>query len=161
MATHQIPISINAPSADGNAFPARVDFSPNVQIVPAFLKDVDGTWYGICRVPQNFVGTAKVILSLAANATTGVTRITVGTAAPADGESYDVAFTDEPAVDTTVPGTAYLRKDVTFPASGNLATTIAVGDDLIVRIVHNGTHANDTLAVDTLLVNAVFQYADA
>lgn len=161
MSIFQIPININAPSSDGNAYPALVDFNPNRQIVPAFVKDADGTWFGRVRVPQNYVGTGKIVLSLAANATSGVTRITVGTAAPADGETYDVAFTDETAVDTTVPGTAYFRKDVTFPSSGSLATTIAAGDDLVVRIAHNGAHANDTLAVDTLMVEAVFQYADA
>ncbi|HEX9765181.1 MAG TPA: hypothetical protein VGA36_00355, partial [Nitriliruptorales bacterium] len=93
--------------------------------------------------------------------TTGVTRFTVGVAAPADGESYDVTFTDETAQDITVPATAYLRKDATFPSTGSLAATIAAGDDLMVRVVHNGDHANDTLAVETLMPEAVLQYADA
>lgn len=157
MATYQISVNMNAPSSDGNAYPALIDFSPNRQIMPAFVKDVDGTWFGRVRVPQNYVGTPKIVLSLAANATSGVTRITVGTAAPADGETYDVTFTDETAVDTTVPGTAYFRKDVTI----TLATTIAAGDDLMVRVVHNGAHANDSLAVDTLMPETVFQYADS
>jgi hypothetical protein len=160
MAIHQVPIQITAPSSNGNAYPALIDFNPNRQIVPTFVKDVDGTWFGMCRVPQNYVSGAKIVLSLCANATSGVTRITVGTAAPADAETYDVTFADETAQDIAVSTTVYVRKDVVFPATGTLTTALAPGDDLVVRITHNGANAADTLNADTILVAAVLQYSD-
>jgi hypothetical protein len=53
------------------------------------------------------------------------------------------------AQDVTVPGTALVRKDVTFSVSG-----LVGGDVLVLAIAHDGAHANDTLAVNTLLYGA-------
>jgi len=155
VATIQIPIPLYVPDASGNGYPLLYDASPHRFLVPAFLKDVAGYWYGHLRVPQDYASTPKIILSIGANATTGVSRLAVSTYAIADTESYDSTYTTETAQDITVPATAYLRKDVTF----SLTSTIAVGDDLVTRIDHEGAHANDTLAVDTILFSAVFQYA--
>src|SRR5512139_1746057 len=157
MATVQIPIPLDTPDATGKAYPALSTgngFSNVRQLVPAFVKDVDGSWTGRIRVPQDFASTAKIILSLVANATSGATRMLVSTSAVADGESEDPAYTDEAAQDVTVPATAKLRKDVTF----TLTPTVAAGDTLNVKVTHNGIHANDTLAVDTLLWECLFQY---
>jgi hypothetical protein len=116
-----------------------------------FVKDVDGKVYGEVRVPPGYTSGGTLRLAIAANATTGVTRLVVGTKAVADGESLNPgSLTDETAQDITVPGTAYLRKDVTF----TLTETLAANDLLVVEIYHNGAHANDTLAVNTLLVGA-------
>ena len=93
-------------------------------------------------------------MAIAANATSGVTRLQVATKAIADNESMNPTLTDETAQDITVPGTAYLRKDVTF----TLTETLAAGDLVIVEIYHNGLHANDNLAVDTLLFGAWLEY---
>jgi hypothetical protein len=125
-----------------------------------FVKDVEGRVYGTVAIPHNVAGTpvAKIVLALGANATSGATRFTVGTKAVADGESLNPAsFTAETAIDTTVPGTARLRKDVTFPASGAIGETVAADDILIVEITHNGDHTNDTLAVNTELYGAWLQ----
>lgn len=118
-----------------------------------YVKDVDGKVYGHVMVPSELAATpnAKIILSVAANATTGVTRLQVATKDPADAESLNpAALVDETAQDITVPGTAYLRKDVTF----TLTNVPAAGDYLIVEVHHNGAHVNDTLAVNTLLFGA-------
>ena len=61
-------------------------------------------------------------------------------------------ITSDTAQDITVPGTARLTKEVTFTV-GDLAN-IAANDLLIVEILHEGTHANDTLAVNTELLEA-------
>lgn len=160
MATFQVPVALVAPDATGNAYPALYAGTTNRQVVPAFVKDVDGSWFGHVRVPQNYVSTAKIIVAIFANATTGVSRLTMSTVKAADGATYNGSFTAETAQDITVPATAYLRKDVTFPASGSLATALVVGDDLLIKLDHNGTHANDTVAVDTLVMEIVLQYAD-
>jgi hypothetical protein len=158
MATIQVPIPLFVPDSSGNGYPLLYDASPHRHLVPAFLKDVAGYWYGHVRVPQDYVGTPKVILSIGANATSGVTRLAVSSYRTADAASYDGTYTTETAQDITVPATAYLRKDVTFTVT---TASIAAGDDLVTRIDHEGAHANDTLAVDTILFSAVFQYANA
>jgi hypothetical protein len=63
-------------------------------------------------------------------------------------------LTDETAQDITVPGTAYLRKKVTFI----LTETLAANDLLIVEIFHDGDHTNDTLAATTLLFSCGLEY---
>ena len=157
MATVQIPVPLYVPDATGNGYPSLYDANPHRFLVPTFLKDVAGYWYGHLRVPQDYSSTPVIKVSIAANATAGVARLAVSSYAIADAESYDTTYTTETAQDITVPGTAYMRKDVTF----SLTSTIAVGDDLVVRIDHEGAHVNDTLAVDLLAVSTVFQYATA
>ena len=157
MATVQIPIPLHVPDSSGNGYPHFYDASPHRHLVPGFLQDVAGYWYGHVRIPQDYSSTPKIILSIGANATAGVSRLAVSSYPAADAESYDGTYTTETAQDITVPGTAYLRKDVTF----DLTSAPAVGDDLMVRIDHEGAHANDTLAVATILFSCVFQYATA
>ena len=156
MATVQVPLPLFVPDSSGNGYPILYDASPHRFLVPAFLRDVAGYWYGHVRIPLDYVGTPKVILSVGANATSGVARLAVSSYRTADAASYDGTYTTETAQDITVPGTAYLRKDVTFTIT---TASIAVGDDLVVRVDHEGAHANDTLAADLLLFSAVFQYA--
>ena len=115
-----------------------------------FTKDVDGKVYGQVLVPPSYSSGGTLRLAVAANATTGVTRLGVGTKAIADTESFNPTLTDETKQDITVPGTAYLRKDVTF----TLTETLAARDVLVVEIFHEGSHVNDTLAVNTLLMGA-------
>lgn len=114
-----------------------------------FVKDVDGKVYGSVLVPSG-VSSATLRLAVAANATSGVTRLGVGYAAVADGESLNPAsLTDVTKQDITVPATAYLRKDVTFSLTG-----LAGADLVLVEVFHEGSHANDTLAANTLLFGA-------
>lgn len=154
MATAQVPITLTAPDATGNGYPILLATANIRQLIPAFLKDVDGSWYGVCRVPANYASGPKVILRILANATTGDTRLIVHSSAKATAEVVDAALTAETAQDITVPGTAYTLNDVTF----TLASTPAIGDTLTVRVQHEGNHANDTLAVDTLLYEAVLEF---
>lgn len=155
MAIAQIPVPLFEADASGNAYPALIAGTVHRHLIPAFVKDVVGDWFGLVRVPQDYASGPKIVLSIGANATTGVTTMGVATAVPANAESYNpAAYTVETDVDITVPATAYLRKDQSF----TLASGPAIGDDLLVRVRHNGTATNDTLAVDTLLFNCVFEY---
>jgi len=115
-----------------------------------FVKDVLGYADGFVKVPPGVTsGTIKA--TIMANATSGVTRWYIRTFASADGASLSSGTADNAtAQDITVPGTAYNRKDITF----TVPSTFAAGDILWVRFVHDGAHANDTLAVDTLLLGA-------
>lgn len=114
-----------------------------------FVKDVDGKVYGVGRCSGMTSGTIHLLI--AANATSGVTRLSIGHKAIADGDSINPgSLTDITAQDITVPGTAYLAKEVTFTITESLTNK----DILIVEVFHEGAHANDTLAVNTLLLGA-------
>lgn len=157
MATVQVPVSLDTPDASGNGYPAlstNNGFSNVRAIVPAFAKTVDGTWEGRLRVPQNYASGGAIILSQVANATSGAVRNRVSTAVVAAAVSEDTAYTDESYVNTTVPGTAKQRFDITF----TLTTTPVPGSTLNVKVTRQGTNGGDTLAVDALLWECIFQY---
>lgn len=157
--TTRVPIQLTTPRATslaGNAFWTVAGLTDWDFGHWEFVKDVQGKAYGTVIVPTNVAATpnAKVILVVAANATTGVSRLQVSTTAVADGESLNPSsLTDETAQDITVPATAYLRKDVEF----DLTTDPTGGGILLVEVFHVGDHANDTLAVNTLLLGAYLE----
>lgn len=158
MATVRVPALLTNPqvaSNAGNAFFSVLALSNYDAGHWEFVKDVDGKVFGYIGVPPNLAGTpnASLILVTAYNATSGVSRWSVSTKDPADGETVNVSFTAETAQDITVPGTAYLRKDVTF----TLTNPPAANDLLVVQVFHEGAHANDTVAVNSLLFAAFLQ----
>jgi hypothetical protein len=163
MATVRVPISLRTPamsSLQGNSTFTALALTALDIHVWSFVKDVDGKVWGVVPVPFNLAATpnAKLVLALAANATSGVTRFSVATARSADAASFNPAsLTAETSQDITVPATAYLLKYVTFPSTGSLAVTPQAGDILIVQVFHEGTHANDTLAVNSLVMEAWLQ----
>lgn len=125
------------------------------------VKDVESSVFGYVRLPKSIGATpaAKIRLLLAANATTGDTRLAVEARPIAAGESVDQAMdTTVSAQDVDMAGTAYDLVEPTFtmPTTGN-GFPVAADDLLLVRIFHDGDHANDTLAVDTLLVGAYLE----
>jgi hypothetical protein len=155
MAVAQIEITPRIPDSSGNGFPIFYNATPHRHLWYGFLKDVAGYWYGQFSVPQDYASGPKIIMSMAANATTGNTRLAVSSFRTANAATYDGTYTTETAQDITLPATAYLRKDVTFTIT---TASIAIGDDISFRLDHEGAHANDTLAVDTLMSKAVFEY---
>lgn len=150
-----IPIDLRNPNA--NAFPTVAALTDWEAWHWELVKDVDGKIFGVARVPPGVTpASPQLILEIGANATSGVTRLSVGTKAVADGESLNPsALTQETAQDITVPGTARLRKTVTF----NITEPLAAGDLVLVEIFHEGAHANDTLAVNTELYGAYLKVA--
>ena len=114
------------------------------------VKDVFGAIFGQVLVPSG-VTNANLRVSIAANATSGVTRLGVTTTPVADAENLNFGAWGATSAyqDITVPGTAYVRKDITYALSG-----LVGGDLLAIGLNHNGTHANDTLAVNTLMFGA-------
>ena len=155
--TRALPIQLSTPASSvtaiaGNAFWTAVALTDWDAGHWEFTKDVKGKVYGIVKVPAGISVTGgNIVLEISANATSGVTRLQVAHAAIADGESMNPgSLTDITAQDITVPATAYLRKKVTFAVTASLA-----GDDIVlIEVFHEGDHANDTLAVNTLLWGA-------
>jgi len=158
--TKRVRVRLDVPDSSGNGYPALTTsngFSNVRRIVPAFTKDVVGSWEGTVEIPADYSSGGAIICSYVCNATTGVYTNQISTAVVADGVTEDTAYTAETAVDTTVPGTAKLRKDV----STTLTTTPVAGSTLNVKVAHNGTAGNDTLAVDMLLWDCHFSYVSA
>lgn len=111
-----------------------------------FVKDVDGKVYGVARLGATVT---TINLLIAANATSGVTRLSVRHKTVTDADSLNPgSLTAITSQDITVPGTAYLAKKVTF----TITETVAGKDAMIIEVFHEGAHANDTLAVNTLLL---------
>lgn len=155
---------LDTPDASGNGYPALSltaspggGFSNVRRIICSFTKSVDGTWEGSLRIPHNYSSGGTIILSAVANATTGVVRWIISTAVVAAGVTEDTAYTAETAQNITVPATARLRFDTTF----TLTTTPVAGSTLNVKVTRNGANVADTLAVDALLWECVFQYVSA
>jgi len=153
MATIRVPVHLTNPrvaTLTGNAFYTVLGLTDWDAGHWEFVKDVDGKVYGLVMVPPSYASGGAIVLAYAANATSGATRLQVGTKAVAEGETMNPTLTDETAQDVTVPGTAYLLDLVSF----TLTETLAANDLLIVEVFHAGAHANDTLAVNTLLFGA-------
>lgn len=156
--TIRVPINLRNPRVStlaGNTFfnvKALTNYDAGVW---EFVKDVDGKVYGLVPVPKNLFATpaAKIILVTAYNATSLVSRWSVKSKNVADAATLDATFTAETAQDITVPGTAYFRKDVTF----TLTNAPVASDMLLVEIFHEGAHANDTVAVNSLLFGAMLE----
>lgn len=155
----RVPLDLRTPRVStlaGNAFWTVVGLTDWDAARWEFVPAVDGKLYGVVQIPQSLAAAPApaIGLAVAANAAAGVTRISVATLPVADTESFNpAALIDEAAQDVVVPGTAYLRKDVTFA----LTPGIVAGDLLLVEVFHEGAHVNDTLAVNTLLFDAWLQ----
>lgn len=133
----------------GNAFADVIALTDHDMGLWRFVKDVEGRIYGRVRVPETRAA-ATIVLAIAVNATSGVSRWQVGYQRVADGASLNpAALTDLTAQDITVPATAYNRKDVTFALGA-----VTAGEVVLLELKHDGAHANDTVAQDTLLVGA-------
>lgn len=157
MAVAHEPIKLTAPDASGNAYGILVATANIRGIYPAFVKDVDGDWWGEIDVPKDYVSTPKIILWIMANQTSSVVcRMLVLTKATAVSATIDAAGTAETAIDGTLTTTAYRPLLYTF----TLSTTPVAGEKMTVKIQHNGLHANDTVAVDPILYKAVFEYTN-
>ena len=153
--TRQVPITLTAPDSTGNGYGLLVATANIREVFPAFVKDVDGFWWGIVRVPQDYAAGGTIILRIGANSTAGqVTSFIVSTKVRDTAATWDTALTAETVQDLTLQTTAYRPSDLTF----TLTTTPTAGSDLIVSIEHNGTRSQDTLAVDSILMQSVFQY---
>ena len=162
--TTRIPLaleSVRSNSLAGNAFVSEDYLSTADQDMAflVFLADVDGKAYYKVTIPNTIGATpaAKIILVVAANATTGVSRMSCELLPTINGEGLNRAKTTVTAQDITVENVAYETKEVSFtvPTTGDFP--VVAEDILDIEIFHEGAHANDTLAVDTLIKEAYLE----
>lgn len=161
--TTRFPVDFRGPDVIAN--PGNVFFGPIALTTPTpdfqlgvwqMLENVEGRLYGLVTVPNVIGGTpaAKIILTIAADATTGDTRLQVLTRAVANsGESLNGALVAETAQTVSVPTTALEKEEVTF----TLTNAPAAKDTILVEVFHDGDLAADTLAVPTLIVKAALE----
>ena len=153
-----VPMSFMNPDNTGFATVTMVS-STIVSQFPSLISTAsDGRWYWRGYVPDDYASTPSLIVVAAANATSGVHRLNVEVNVAKDGEDQDPTLTASTAQDITVPGTAYLQDRVTFTAN---IPTLEPGDIIFGSVHRIGSHANDTLAVPTLLVALLLGYTAA
>lgn len=113
--------------------------------------------YAFAYVPKNMNATpnAGVVLNWATDQTTGNIDTLIGTKLVKDADTSNTfnpaSFSLETGQTTTMPATAWTRKDVTYPSSGNLANTPAAGDIILIEIRRTAS-ANDTLSATKLFL---------
>jgi hypothetical protein len=112
-------------------------------------------------VPQNYVGTAVLVIYWTSTATSGDVewdfdyRAITGN----DSESLDQTSNIESVNgNDTAPGAAHRQLIFTINLTG---TNIAAGDFVEFTLFRDGTDGGDTMAADALLFDALFRYADA
>lgn len=165
--TIQIPIDLRNPGITTD--PGNSWWTVSAFTAPDFghweyIKDLDGSVFGMVAVPQNMAATpnAKVILYVShPAATTGeVTKMQVFANPVADTEAIPTSMTSVDVVDFTVTNTADVIEKITFPATGSMTAPVA-GDQMFVEVFHNGDSAGggaaDTLTENTRLHAAYLQ----
>jgi hypothetical protein len=168
MATHTIPIlgAGTLPDTTASVYPepAAINFGSNDRypgLVFAFADTSTRIKLGVSfRVPDNYVGTAAIVLIWAVTVTSGKVVWEFDYTAVASAESLDPSADQESTASTgtTVPGTARLRATETINLT---SANLAVGDWVQGAIVRDGLDTtNDTAAGVAYLFAAFFQYSD-
>lgn len=144
------PVSFQTPSAGAywivTAIGATSFLAPRWEYSDATTSSV----YGTVLVPAG-VSNATLRFLLAANATTGNARVQGFVASAADGGALAAGTWNilNSATTVTMPGTAWLRKDLTFALSG-----LNGGDILEVAFTRLGADGADTLAAALAMFGA-------
>jgi hypothetical protein len=117
--------------------------------------------YGQFEVPQNYVGTAKLIIKWTASATTNnvVWDFDYRTVGGNDTTSLDQTGTEEATTVTdAAPGAAWriLETSITLTSANFTA-----GEEVEFLLGRDGADGSDTMAASAVLIGAYFEYADA
>ena len=169
MATHRLPILNFATVPDtrltnGNVIiePENINFSPtnkryrHMLVRFANTSTKDGL-AGKFKVPKNYVGNAKIIVSWSATVTTGNVVWVFDYTAVASGESLDPSADQESANTGTVTPNGTARYAVESPITLTSAN-LAVDDE--VRFIFSRDGSTDTMNGDAYLFSLTFEYTD-
>lgn len=170
MATHRIPILgfATVPDTSGDVFfePATVkatnDFFQGMVLV---FNDsgADDELFGRFQVPQNYVGTANLVIVWTTTATSGDVEWGVAYRAVGgnDTESLDQATAQESLLsgnNDTAPSATNERMEYSISLTdGNFSA----GDTVQFIFSREGADAGDTLAAAVRVYELFFEYADA
>ena len=168
MATFRLPI------LGANTVP---DSSGEVFFEPYTIKATNDNWghmvlifndsatrnglRGAFDVPQNYVGSANIIIHWTATATSGDVEWDFDYRAVGgdDTESLDQATAQESVnQNDTAPSAIHERMTVTLALT---AGNFAAGDTVEFELFRDGTDAGDTMAAAAIVHQVLFEYADA
>ena len=121
-----------AVDSSGNGYAALIATSNIREVIGAFVKDVVGDWWGSVRVPQDYSSAAAVVVSIAANATSGVTTMGVATK-PVSNAAVDDAVTMR-----TVEGVGDLRGQLDRLTGGKESPLVQDRADLLLVALEVG-----------------------
>jgi hypothetical protein len=168
MATHIIPIlgANTVPDTSGDVYlePYDVKASNDVWDLLVFIFNDTATRIGLrgmFRVPENYVGTAAIIVEWTSTATSGDVEWDFDYRAVGgnDTESMDQAGTQESVnSNDTAPGAANRRLSFSLSLT---SANLAAGDLVEFELFRDGTDGGDTMAAAAILFGAYFSYADA
>lgn len=168
MATHLINIlgPNTVPDSSGDVFlePYDIKASNDVWKFLVFIFNDTSTRIGLrgmFRVPQNYVGTAKIVVEWSSTATTGDVEWDFDYRAIGgnDTESMDQSGTQESVNNNdTAPGAAHRRLNCELTLT---SSNLAAGDLVEFELFRDGTDGGDTMAAAAIFFGAYFSYADA
>ncbi|MGI9489097.1 MAG: hypothetical protein ACR2RF_25070 [Geminicoccaceae bacterium] len=166
MATHEIPILGHAtrPDASGDVFQEPYSIKATNDLWDQFVWIFNDSstrigLKGLFRVPQNYVGTAAILVSWTSIATTGDWELDFDYRAVAIGESMDQATAQETVnINDTAPGSVNLFQEASLSLTD---ANLAAGDLVSFEFFRDGTDAGDTMAAAAIVFGAYFSYADA
>lgn len=163
--TTRIPIDFRSPAISHSAGNSFYNVTSLTTATPDFdighwemihTGDVDSYIYGVVSVPVTIGVTpaASIILSVAANATTGNVRTRVATLAVANGENLNQALTAETEQTTTMPATAFELEEISY----TLTNAPAAEDIILVEFRREASDTvNDTMAANLLVIEGYLE----
>ncbi len=169
MATHRLPVLgfATIPDNSGNVFfePASIkgtnDFFKGMVLV---FNDssADDECFGRFMVPQNYVGTAKLVIIWTTTATSGDVEWGIAYRAVGgnDTESLDQSSAQESLLsgnNDTAPSATDERMEYAITLT---AGNFAVGDEVQFILSREGLDAGDTLAAAVRVYGVYFEYED-
>ena len=153
------------------------DTSGNVFFEPYPIKATNDRWkhghwifndtstrlelYGKFTIPQNYVGSSKVVIDWTTTATSGnvVWDYDYRAVGGDNAESLDQTGQDEAVTVTdAAPGAANRRLEVTITLT---AGNFVAGDTVEFLVARDGADASDTMAAAAQLVDLLFEYSDS
>lgn len=174
MATHRVSIlgAMTKPDATGTVF--QVPISTQLSLTNTDIGNVlcfvmqdhsaDNGIYGAFKVPKNYVGTGKIVVSGILDGAPGASDVlgfTIKGSSLADNEAADAAFGTEDTASATIgsSGSGYSDEDY-LEMSITLSNVVPVVDDTIYFFLarDDGT---TTYTGNFLLTEAEFEYSDA
>jgi len=166
MATIRIPILgfTTRPDTSGDVFfefnsiKGTNDFFKELVLVYNDTAAKDSI-YGSFEVPQDYVGSAKFVVSWKTTATSGDVEWDMDYRSVADGESLDQATAQESLnQNDTAGGSTDLKQTALLTATeGNFAAA----DTVQFILSRDGTDAGDTISAAVTVHGVYFEYADA
>ena len=168
MATHRINILGfgSVPDTSGNVYfePYDVKASNDVWDTLVLIFDQGSTrdgLHGHFEVPQNYVGTANVVIVWTATATTNDVEWDFDYRAVGgnDSESLDQAGTQQSVNGNDVaPSAIHERMEFSIALTD---ANFAIGDTVEFTLFRDGTDAGDTMSAAAIVFAVIFEYADA